>query len=127
MANSLKRIRPEELAGKVIDFLGTAEACRVFQVDGTQLSKMRSLEINGQDNHRKSPFERTGDIIRQIRIDIEDGNDEHSIAGRELLALVGSYFAQLCKGRFVPEPLVEEINGVLRKAGLEKADLGRPE
>ncbi len=127
MPQTAQKIRPEILAGKVIDFLGTAEACRVFQVDGTALSKMRSLEIDGQDNHRQSPFERVGRIIHQIRIEIDDGHEVRAEDGLELLALVGSYFAQLCKGRFVPEPMVREINQVLKKAGLETADSRRTE
>jgi len=120
MSETKRKINPEILAGKVIDFLGTAEACKVFQVDGPALSKMRSLEIEGQDNHRKSPFERTGDIIKQIRIEIEDGDEAQAATGRELLVLVGSYFAQLCRGRFVPETAVEELDQILEKADLKR-------
>ncbi len=120
MTETKRKINPEILAGKIIDFLGTAEACKVFQVDGPALSKMRSAEVDGCDNHRKSPFERTGDIVKQIRIEIEDGNDQHAAAGRELLILLGSYFAQLCRGRFIPETVVEEIDQVLEKADLKR-------
>ena len=82
MSQCYKRLKPEELAGKEIDFLGTADACRVFHVEGTVLSKMRSVEIGGRDNHRKSPFEKVGDIIWRIRIEIDEGDEAREQAGR---------------------------------------------
>ena len=111
-----KKLRPEELASMVIEFLATADACRVFQTDGTMLSKMRSPEIDGRDNHRKSPFERTGDIIRAIRIEIDDAGDSHREdrmrKGQECLELIGKYFAQLCRGKFLNEELARRMSGI---------------
>ena len=115
-----RKFRPEILTGKVIDFLGTSEASRAFQVDKTTLSKMRSMEIDGQDNHRKSPFERISDIIRQIRIEIEDGGKDGAMEGNELLVLLGNYFAQLCRGRFVPDSRVDELYQLLEQSGMKR-------
>lgn len=104
------KVQPEELVGEVIDFLSTKEAVKVFQADITTLSKMRSYDPEG---HRYSPFERVGHIIKEIRIQIEDGTSERTEKGREVLDMIGRYFAELCRGRFISGNLADELTRIL--------------
>jgi hypothetical protein len=104
------KVQPEELVGEVIDFLSTKEAVKVFQADITSLSKMRSYDPEG---HRYSPFERVGNIIKEIRIQIEDGTPERAEKGREVLDMIGKYFAQLCQGKFISNRLANDLTEVL--------------
>jgi hypothetical protein len=104
------KLKPEQLSASVIDFLGTADACRVFLVDNTTLSKMRSMDVDGHDNHRKSPFERVGDIVKAIRIEIEDGRGE----GREILSAIGQYFAGMCRGKFLSEEQARNLAEIMK-------------
>lgn len=102
------KLKPEDISRNVIDFLGTDEARKVFGVDLSTLSKYKSLDIDGGDNHRKSPFEKVRDITGAIRIEIEDGNTERKEAGQKMLEQIGSYIARLCRGVFLPEKMYQE-------------------
>jgi len=110
MNSAMKKITPWELSGKIIDFLGTQKACRAFSTDKDKLSKYRSLEIDGNDNHRKSPFDKLQDIAAAVRIEIEDArNEDRKAEGRECLELIGTFSAQSCKGKFANEEISKKI------------------
>ncbi len=105
-----KRISPEELCGKIIDFLGTQKSCHAFSTSQDKLSKYRSPEIDGEDNHRKSPFDKMTDITNAIRIEIEDAQKEdRKKEGDDLLEMIGTFSAQRCKGRFANEKVSKVI------------------
>ncbi|MBN2287102.1 MAG: hypothetical protein JXI43_11690 [Tissierellales bacterium] len=117
-----RKIGSEVLAGKIVDFLGTEAACKVWGVTGSTLSRYRSSPVEGHDNHKPSPFEKVIWTVKEIRFEIEERNEESRKEGQLLLKTIGNFFARYCKGVFISFEDLEKCQELLMEMGLIKED-----